>query len=172
MAESDQFALHPLVSPGGILDCPAITIFVMATAVGGRLDWRHGVSFPLRETSARCQATMVAGARRRSLPSADAARAGTKRPATLGQQECSAPGQPVGAARCSPAVRPAARHPCSGLAAPAQQSDNARIGTRSTVASDDHPRPASTRGAQVKTLHRVSDPHRCWRSGEWCGPIL
>jgi hypothetical protein len=36
----------------------------------------------------------------------------------------------------------------------------ARTGTRSTAASDDHPRPASTRGAQVRTLHRVSEPHR------------
>jgi hypothetical protein len=74
---------------------------------------------------------------------------------------CSAPGQPVGAAQCSHAVRPAARHLCSDLAAPAQRSDradNARTGTRSTVASDDHPQPTSTRGAQVRTLHRVSEP--------------
>jgi hypothetical protein len=101
--------------------------------------------------------------RRRSLPSADAARAGTKQPATPGRQACSALGQPVGAAWCSRAVRPAARHPCSGLAAPAQRShraDNTRTDTRSIAAFDDHPRPASTRRARVRTLHRVSEPHR------------
>ena len=43
MAEPDQFALHPPVSPGGILNCHANHDFLMATAVGGRPDWRRAV---------------------------------------------------------------------------------------------------------------------------------
>jgi hypothetical protein len=86
----------------------------------------HGTP-PVRTPPDRCGHQKIVipwqESRRRSLPSADAARAGTKQPATPGRQACSALGQPVGAARCSRAVRPAARHPCSGLTAPAQRSD-------------------------------------------------
>jgi hypothetical protein len=70
-----------------------------------------------------------------------------------------------GATRCSHAVKSAVRHPCSGLLAPAPQSgqeDNApTVQEASTdTASDDHPRPANTRGAQLRTLHRVCEPHK------------
>ena len=53
-------------------------------------------------------------------PSGGVAAAEIRRPATSGRRACSGPGQVVGAARCSPGARPAARRPCSGLAAPIQ----------------------------------------------------
>jgi hypothetical protein len=66
MAEPDQFALHPPVSPGGFSAAMRMRSLVIAVAVGGRAVPGVCGVVPLAPTSRRCQARIVAGVTERT----------------------------------------------------------------------------------------------------------
>jgi len=144
MAEPDQFALHAPVAPGGVLGGHAHHE-VLDGCCGG---WTSGSAacgvVPLSGDQPAVPGQDRGSSDREDLgPPATWHPTGTRRPTTPGQQACNAPERPVGATQRSRVVIPAVRRPCSGLAAPPQQSDradSARAGTRSTAAAfDDDP---------------------------------
>lgn len=86
------------------------------------------------------------------------------------------PERPAGATQRSRAATPAARHPCSSLAAPARRSDradNAGAGTRSATAhpimimTDQHTRSAVQDAESSFRAHRVDADKNFFRCTAW-----
>ncbi len=165
MAKSNQLALHTPMPPTRVLGGHAKDKLLDCCCGGGTATAaaRGVVPLPGNQPAVPGQ-DRGRSDRENPQPSGDVAPTRTRQPAIPGRQACNAPGKPVDATQRSRAARPAVRHPCSGLATSAPRSgraDRARAGTRSTVAApNDHPRPRKTRDTQVRTLHRVTEPHR------------
>jgi hypothetical protein len=114
------------MSPGGILGChPDDKLFDCCRGRWTSGPAVCGVVPPCARPAGGARPGSWQESPKRPPPSGDGARAEIKRPATPGRRACSAPGPPVGATRRSHAVRPAVRHPCSNLTAPAPRSHRA-----------------------------------------------
>jgi hypothetical protein len=109
MAEPAQLALHPPMSPRGVLVGHPCHQFLDRRS--GLRDVRAGGGWWCSPTCARPACGPRPGSwrelPRRPRPSGGAAAAGIGRSATRGRRPCSGPGRPGGATWCSRAARPA-----------------------------------------------------------------